>query len=76
MTACVPRPGGFDLRLLNASARAVEARITLTPRPAEVMAVSLGGQPEAALPLEGGRVRLRLRGWQIATLRVRRDERS
>ncbi len=72
MTACVPRPDGYDLRLLNASERAQEATVRFRPAPAEISQVTLRGQALKAIPVGGGLVRLRLRRWEIATLRVRR----
>ncbi|MDQ6711358.1 MAG: hypothetical protein M3Z11_12505 [Candidatus Dormibacteraeota bacterium] len=72
MTACVPRPDGYDLRLLNASDRAQEATVRLRPVPAEISPVTLRGQALTALPASDGLVRLSLRRWEIATLHVRR----
>jgi alpha-mannosidase len=76
MTACVPIAAGYELRLLNACAREVEARIVLRPQPAEALAVSLGGEAERALPVTDGAVRLPLGPWRIAALRVSRSGRS
>jgi alpha-mannosidase len=76
MTACVPGASGYELRLFNACPRQVEARIAMTPRPAEVLSVSLGGEVERTLPVSDGGVRLPLGGWRIATLRVSRSGRS
>ena len=70
MTACVPRQDGYDLRLVNASPRPAHARLALTPTPAAIAPVTLGGRLGDRLALEAGTVRLPLRPWEIATLRV------
>jgi alpha-mannosidase len=73
MTACVPRPDGYDLRLLNASDHPREATVRLAPTPSEVTLVTLGNdirqQPMSRLAIG---VKLSLRAWEIATLRVSR----
>jgi len=70
MTACVPRPYGCDLRLLNASDGETHARVRLNPPPAEVRWVTLGGETrERLLPGDSG-YGLRLRPWELATLQV------
>ncbi len=72
MTACVPTPDGFVLRLLNASERDAQAHVVLNPPPAEVLRTTLAGSaPERLLP-DVGAYRLRLRAWEIATIRVLR----
>jgi alpha-mannosidase len=72
MTALVPRPGGYDLRFLNASAASREARIRLQPKPAAVTAISLGGDSSAPLRPTDGVFRRPVRPWEIVTLRVMR----
>jgi mannosylglycerate hydrolase len=72
MTALLPRPGGYDLRLLNASDAAHEASVHLQPEPAEITSITLGGDLRAQLALRDGVVRLSLPPWGIATLRVTR----
>ena len=71
MTALRPRPGGYELRVLNASDGPREARIYIEPQPAEVTSVTLAGEPRESLALADGVVRLLLPAWEIATLRVR-----
>ncbi len=70
MTACIPRPYGYDLRLLNASDAETRARVRLAPPPAEARWVSLGGETRERLSPVDGSLRFRLRPWEIATLRV------
>ncbi|HET9849638.1 MAG TPA: glycoside hydrolase family 38 C-terminal domain-containing protein [Candidatus Dormibacteraeota bacterium] len=72
MTACVPRPDGYELRILNASDHPHHASVRLAPAPAEVVLVTLGGEPRAHPRLVDGAVTLSMRAWEIATLRVRR----
>jgi 2-O-(6-phospho-alpha-D-mannosyl)-D-glycerate hydrolase len=72
MTACVPRANGFDLRLLNASDQANEATVGLRPRPTAVYRVSLAGDLKEHVQLDDEGVRLSMRPWEIATLRVSR----
>ena len=72
MTACMPRTNGFELRLLNASDRARQARVRLQPRPKTVVRISLGGEPQEPLDSSNDGVTLSLRPWEIATLRVSR----
>jgi mannosylglycerate hydrolase len=73
MTALLPRPGGYDLRLLNASDVSREAIVRLQPEPGNVSVISLGGvvrgQPG---PRGGGVVRIPVRPWEIVTLRATR----
>ncbi|MDQ6883956.1 MAG: hypothetical protein M3077_06920 [Candidatus Dormibacteraeota bacterium] len=76
MTACVPRPDGYDLRLVNASEHAQEAIVRLSPAPAAISQVTLRGAALKAIPVRDGLVRLPLRRWEIATLRLRRAARS
>ena len=72
MTACIPRAGGYELRLLNASDRPREAAVRLRPIPRDVSLVTLAGDVRQHLTPEGDRVVLSLRSWEIATLRVSR----
>jgi alpha-mannosidase len=71
MTALIPRRQGYDLRVLNASDARREASIHFHPQPAEVTPISLAGDTEESLALDDGVVRLSLRAWELATLRVR-----
>lgn len=72
MTACIPRPEGFDLRLLNASDQPQDATVSLQPEPKEMVRINLGGELLEALPRRS-HARLGLRPWEIATLRVTRQ---
>ncbi|TME48396.1 MAG: hypothetical protein E6I56_01550 [Chloroflexi bacterium] len=72
MTACIPRPDGYRLRVLNASDRPAEAIIRLHPQTQEVMIVTLEGEPQRAMAVRQGSVRLSMRAWEIATLQVAR----
>lgn len=72
MTACIPRPDGYDLRLLNASDQRQDAVVRLLPQPAEVIAISLAGEAGPRVDLVKGVARIVTRPWEIATLRVRR----
>ena len=71
MTACVPSPDGYELRLLNASERLQTAIIEISPAPAAVDRLTLDGEVQEAVQLDGGTARLSMRSWEIATLRVR-----
>lgn len=71
MTALVPRPDGYDLRVLNASDAPQEASIDFEPAPAEVNSITLAGEPLGSVLVGDGVVRLALPAWKIATLRVR-----
>lgn len=73
MTACIPTAEGFVLRILNASDSHQEAVVRLSPPPASVRWISLGGSAREHLAPTGGSLRLRLRAWEIATLRVVRS---
>jgi alpha-mannosidase len=70
MTACIPGTEGYVLRLLNASDSVQDASVTLTPLPAAARWTSLGGTLRAQLSPVADSFRLRLRAWEIATLRV------
>ena len=72
MMACVPRPGGYELRILNASDHSHDATVRLAPAPADVVLVTLGGERRAHPRLADGAVTLSMRPWEIATLRVSR----
>jgi hypothetical protein len=71
MSGLVPRPDGYDLRVLNASDAPHEAKIHFEPGPGKVTSVTLAGDPREALALRDGAVRLPLPAWGIATLRVK-----
>ena len=72
MTALVPRPGGYDLRFLNASDTPHAARLRLRPQPADITGVGLGGVlGERLMPYEGV-MTIAVRPWEIVTLRVTR----
>jgi alpha-mannosidase len=70
MTACIPGADSYDLRLLNASERPADAVIRLAPQPRAVSARTLGGSSPRPLSAGDGTVQLRMRAWEIATLRV------
>ena len=70
LTACVPAPGGYDLRLLNASDRAETARVRCLPTPSRVIRVTLAGVEQEPIAIERGAIPIDLRPWEIATLRV------
>jgi len=71
MTSLVPRPQGYDLRILNASDAPREATIDWEPTPAEVARITLAGDSRESLVINDGAARLTLPAWGIATLRVR-----
>ncbi|HEX9097165.1 MAG TPA: glycoside hydrolase family 38 C-terminal domain-containing protein [Candidatus Dormibacteraeota bacterium] len=71
MTGLVPRPEGYDLRVLNASDAPREAMIGFEPPPAQVTSITLAGDPLESLAVADGAVGLALPAWGIATLRVR-----
>ncbi|TMC45986.1 MAG: hypothetical protein E6J25_01185 [Chloroflexi bacterium] len=72
MTALVPRPGGYELRFLNASAASRDARVRLQPQPAHVAVITLGGDVREPLLPNGGVYSRPVRPWEIVTLRVTR----
>ena len=72
LTALLPRPGGYDLRLLNASDAPREARVRLQPQPADVIVITLGGDPGDQLLQKDGACSIPVRPWEIVTLRVTR----
>ncbi len=71
MTALIPRPDGYELRVVNASDTPRDASIHLEPQPAEVTSVTLAGDLQESLACADRVVRLSLPAWGIATLRVR-----
>jgi hypothetical protein len=72
MTALQPRPGGYDLRFLNASDASCEARVRLQPQPVDVRVVTLGDVERERLAPEGGVLHLSVNPWEIVTLRATR----
>jgi alpha-mannosidase len=71
MTACIPAPDGVELRILNASDAPRDARVRFPPF-REVARVGLGGNPvDKPIATEDG-IRLPMRAWEIATLRLKR----
>ncbi len=72
MTALVPRPGGYDLRLVNASPASREARVRLQPQPATVTAINLNGDSGETLLGNDGVFTRWVRPWEIVSLRVTR----
>ena len=72
LTACIPRAAGFDLRLLNASDQARVATLRCALRPAAVAWIGLAGDLREDVTPKDGIVRLSLRPWEIATLRITR----
>jgi alpha-mannosidase len=71
MTALIPRPDGYELRVVNASDTPRDAGIHLEPQPAEVTSITLAGDLRVSLACADRVVRLSLPAWGIATLRVR-----
>jgi alpha-mannosidase len=72
MSALIPRDDGYDLRLLNASASPQEGVVRIQPLPRNVTWVSLAGDLNEQLAVKDGAYQIRLRPWEIATLRVER----
>jgi alpha-mannosidase len=72
MTALLPRPGGYDLRFLNASDASTRARVRLQPQPSEVVALTLADNLRERLTPRHDVVRIAVRPWEIVTLRVTR----
>ena len=72
MTALQPRPGGYDLRFLNASDASCEARVRLQPQPVDVRVVTLGDVERERLVPAGGVLHLPVNPWEIVTLRATR----
>jgi mannosylglycerate hydrolase len=70
MSACIPRADGFDLRILNAADHETEALALIQPLPGAVFVVDLLGEVQAPSAITAAGVRLSLRPWQIATLRI------
>jgi 2-O-(6-phospho-alpha-D-mannosyl)-D-glycerate hydrolase len=72
LTALLPQPGGYDLRLVNASVASREAIVRLQPVPGHVSLISLGGVAREQLVPQGGVVRIPVRPWEIVTVRATR----
>jgi len=72
LTALLPRPGGYDLRLLNASDASREAIVRLQPVPRHLSVISLGGVAREQLAPRGGVVGIPVRPWEIVTVRATR----
>ena len=72
MTACIPRPSGLDLRLLNASDQPRIATVRCTLHLAGAAWITLGGELREDVGLQDGVMRVPLRPWEIATLRLAR----
>jgi alpha-mannosidase len=72
MTALLPRPGGYELRFLNASEASTQAHVRLQPQPSEVAAITLNGTVREQLTPEHDVVAIDVRPWEIVTLRVAR----
>ena len=72
MTACIPRPTGFDLRLLNASDQPRVATVRCALHLAGVAWITLGGDLREDVRLNDGVMQFSLRPWEIATLRISR----
>lgn len=70
MTACIPRPSGYELRVLNASDQPRVAVVRLQPLPANIAWLTLAGDVLEPLSRADGVIRRSLRPWEIATLRV------
>jgi alpha-mannosidase len=72
LTACVPRPDGYDLRILNASDASHDASVTLQPKAGQVESITLAGEVRQHLPVHSDHVTVSMRPWEIVTLRLRR----
>ena len=72
MTALLPRPDGYELRILNASDEPQEARVRLQPQPADVRVVTLGDVERERLAPKGGLLRIPVKPWEIVTVRATR----
>jgi hypothetical protein len=72
MTALLPRPEGYDFRLLNASDASREAIVRLRPAPGNISTITLGGVAREQSQPKGGIVRIPVRPWEIVTLRATR----
>src|SRR5207248_9087140 len=73
LTACIPAPAGFDLRLLNASDQAQVATVRCSVHPAAVTRITLAGELREDLIPEDGVARLSLRAWENEKLRITHD---
>jgi len=72
MTACIPSPAGYHLRVLNASDAPTAGLVRIAPVPRETAWVTLAGDTRQDGSSSDGIVRLSMRPWEIATLRVKR----
>jgi hypothetical protein len=72
LSALLPQPRGYDLRLLNASDASREAIVRLQPVPGHLSVISLGGVAREELAPRGGVVRIPVRPWEIVTVRATR----
>jgi alpha-mannosidase len=72
VTALRPRPGGYELRFLNASDDAGEAHVRLQPQPARVTVVTLADVERGRLTPDDGVLNIPVRSWEIVTVRVSR----
>ena len=70
LTACIPAPNGYDLRLLNAAERPADAVIRLERRPRAVTVHLLDGSSPRSLSAEDTSIQLKMRAWELATVRV------
>jgi alpha-mannosidase len=70
LTALRPRPGGYDLRFLNASDESCDARLRLQPQPADVRLVSLGDVEREHPAQHDNALLIRVRPWEIVTVRA------
>jgi alpha-mannosidase len=72
MSALIPRDDGFDLRLLNASASSRDGVVHIRPLPRSISWISLAGELKERLTEDEGAYRIKLKAWEIVTLRVQR----
>jgi alpha-mannosidase len=72
MTACIPAANGYELRLLNASDSAHEARLRIWPQPSGARMLTLAAEAGEPMPLEDDHLRISMQPWEIATLRISR----
>jgi alpha-mannosidase len=72
MTSCIPAATGYELRLLNASDSAHEARLRILPQPSSARILTLAGEVREPARLEDDLLRISMRPWEIATLRISR----
>lgn len=72
LTACLPTATGFELRLLNAADDAATAVIRMSPTPLSATRVTLAGEMRDRLAGMDAAMRVSLRAWEIATIRIAR----